>query len=264
MILDLHFHPSFFWGKKFHITEPFGIPSLDKIVYKASEKKIYILAITSCSDAFYRDKRWENYTREFGNGDQFLFYSTTRERNDVALCHGQEFKTDGPDVNVLFAEKIIPIKASSKIHDKVDFEYLLNSARDSGKNVIIAIPAKSFWTREDRRNDLNEGKLRELYEKGKFDCLESYDAMAPWIINKQSTKIASNWDIPGIAVSDGHRLEDLGKSYIEIFDSDNLSDIANKIKEGEFIRHEYPLSLTSKGLYTMRLASSIANRKIKS
>jgi hypothetical protein len=263
MKADLHFHPSFFSGNKFHISEPFGMPSLDKIVDKAAERDISLLTITSCSNAVYRDKRWDDYTKKFGKS-QSLIYGKTRKHDEITICHGQEFKTDKHDVNVIFADRIIPVKESSKVPDKVDFNYLLDSARDYGQNVIIAIPAKSFGlTKQDRGDDLTEEELRELYEKRKFDVLEVYDAMAPWFITEQSAKIASNLMIPRFGISDGHRLEDLGKNYIEIFGVKYISDIAQKIKSGKYLIHEDSLSLISKGLYTIRLASSIAGEKIK-
>lgn len=95
------------------------------------KKDLDLITVTSCSNAEYRDMRWERYA-----GD----YNTNMLREgEKYIIHGQEIQTDKGDVNVLFAEREIPFKPSEKNPVVNDFYWITKAARDSGENVLIGL-----------------------------------------------------------------------------------------------------------------------------
>ena len=279
MKADLHFHPSHF--DEPHITE-WKIPTIKDIFKKAFKKNINLLTITSCSDYVTRDKRWKKLEKEYDHTfslgifcdgmlqsleinpnmymlnfsqdmhptpEDILYYK-------LIITHGQEIVTDKGDINVLFAEKYIDLKPSEREFPKADFKYALNSAKDSGENVVITIPHPTW------RNSLSEKELKELFEEGKIDALETFDSLLPQKYNTSAKNLAKKINIPGIAVSDGHRISDLGKSYIHFRHigynglKDYYDNLAKGIKEAmrkeEFVTYEQSCPNISRGLYVLR------------
>ena len=257
MKADLHFHPSFFSrGDKPHFTER-KTPSLEEIAEKAKELDISLLTITSCSTENWIDKRWDRYMEDPWKGvlmggnrisSQAIKFDGTRY-----LIHGQELKTDRGDVNVLFAEARIPIEKS-----KGDFYYIIDAANDSGKNVLVGVNQLSRCT-------VPEAKLIELYKDEKIHFLESWNSMDSRWNNKKAQKIEEMTDIPGIAVSDGHRLQDMAKAYTlingELHPGMSYSDVAKfvkqKINTRDYQSVKGKTSLIGKGLYLARLVNAI-------
>lgn len=274
---DLHFHPGFYGaGHPWRLTE-WKAPTTRDVVQTAWDRGIEVLAITSCVNAYSNDGRWEehmkgSYPHNFSvshlpQGAIFTDLDDYSVNRSVYLFHGQEFKTDKLDVNVMFAERLVPRKESQRVPGKVDFNYLLDAARDSGDNVLIAVPPKALGLSEiDRGKDISMEELIDLYEEGKVDCLEAYNAMAPATENDKASRLLRILEIPGIAVSDGHRLADLGRSYTEFqlkgSHESFPKQIREKIRNSEFKVCEKPLSSISKGLYLARLAEAIGRNKI--
>ena len=265
MKADLHFHPSFFSrGDKPHFTE-FKTPSLEEILNAMGQKGMEILTITSCSTVSHIDTRWNKYAKEADNlGVEFSENSSENEnglffedydRHSLYLLHGQEFKTDKGDINVIGAESRVPIENSNG-----NFYWMLSAAKDSGHNVIITIPHPS------RGLKIDPTELEKLYREGKIDALESYDSLDTSYGNKVSSQINQTTGIPGIAVSDGHRIKDMGKSRIFIRDIrskeqltyENLTkQLKDKIRTRDFITTRDPSPLTSRILYLARLGNAI-------
>ncbi len=256
MKADLHFHPSFFsYGDKPHITE-WNYPTLNKIILNAYEKEIDVLTITSCSSKNSIDKRWDNYMKDLMGYDNIKNYARfdcyfDNKPRFIYFFHGQEFKTDKGDLNILFAEQRVPIEKSNG-----KFEYVVDSARDSGENVLIGI-------NQVGKSKLRKEEIKGLYDTGKIDFIESYNSMDLKKNNDCAGLIAKETGIPGIVVSDGHRLEDLGKSYIKFSSESNIKSPKNlgklvkeKIRKNDFFNVENPLPLSSKILYMSRLINA--------
>lgn len=285
---ELHYHPSFRSPcSGFLFTEP-HVPSLKRISEIARMKKIDLVAITSCSNAVSRDSRWYNYLKEAKADSSGNYKITSNDQAIIDLSnkplvryffHGQEFKTDALDVNVLFADYQIPVVASKKIPAKADFNLLLDFARNSGENTVIAVrPRVSGLTGQDKGTNINENLLRELYESGKIDCLETFDGMDTNLKNQQCRELSEKLGIPGISVGDSHDLYGLGKTCTKIrINSENMQsfpldsryepivkEVKPKIKAGipQEYKHEESISFFSKGLYLVRLAEAIVQSKL--
>lgn len=278
---DLHFHPGF-WSRDLSNTATrIKTPCMEEVVHKAVAEGIGVLSITSCSNAVERDRRWEAYftertpvrgftlVKEIPNGKGLLYTANqpTRDRREysVYIFHGQEFKTDGPDVNILFAEKDVETRPSRRQPQKVDFNYLLDAARDSGQNVIVAV-----------RPNVDLGTLSQLYSQGKINLFETYDAMDTKRKNRQCKEFVSVLGLLGFeaSVSDGHRIQDLGVSYIILknlnkpkflrADQFDVATMAREIKAGNFWNFENPISLAGKATYLANLVDSIAFDRFRS
>ena len=276
MKANLEFHPSFFSkGDRPHLTE-WSQPSLSEIAKTGVINCLDILAITSCVNAEHKDKRWENYFEEKATGFiERLNWNThqgMRFRNPLAnktlyLIHGQEFKTDKGDVNILFADKTldatkIPSRTGANFGGLlIDFDYLLDAAQDSGENPLVL-----YYPRGDELSIL---KLRELYQQGKLHALISYNGMEGRRKQKEIKEKVKSIGVPGIAVSDGHRLADMQSRIIlrtksrPDFKYHELGGIVRReLDEGEergYKNIEIPVSRFSQAFYLARLANAIAD-----
>lgn len=263
MIADLHFHPSYFNARVgFQLTQ-WTVPTLKEIVDKAREKNVSILTITSGSNYKRTDARWEDYRYElqlhsglkgydhYAFGDALeVCYKTTGTK--IYIFHGQELETDRGDINVLFAEKRIGIKGS-----RGKFNYIIDAAKDSGDDVLIGINCPTrFKSKED---------ILQLYIEGKIHFLETHNAMETKKNNRRAKKMIEGTEysvIPRIAVSDGHRLEDMAIAYTKFNFSFNGSSeelkkiISYAIKNKEFSTHEGECGYLSKFLCFARMAEA--------
>ena len=254
MKADLHFHPGFFGrGEKSHVTER-TTPSLEDIEKKAFDLGLSLLTITSCSSKNWIDRRWEAYMNEIEESAESRILSPQAVRFSPLLyiIHGQELKTDRGDVNVLFAEKKVPIESDGNFYRVID------AAKDCGENVLIGLNQLSNCT-------IFPSELIKLYEKRKIDFIESWNSMDSKKNNLEAQAIENLSRIPGIAVSDGHRLRDMGKAYTsingEVHPGMNYSDLAKFVNE-KIITKDYQsvkgkTSLIGKGLYLARLGNAI-------
>jgi predicted metal-dependent phosphoesterase TrpH len=267
MKADLHFHPSFFSrGDRSRKTEG-EAPTLTDIQRECSNKDLSVVTITSHSWTEHIDKRWGKYMEEMeedSNVEQFNITPLTtqaimfQDKYDDAsdpryLIHGQELKTDKADVNILFADQRVPVE---KTNGKL--EEVVRAARDSGNNVLVSLPHPSH-------NKLTVGDIRALYKRGIIDIMESFSSLDLLPYNNLCKAMTEKVGIPGIAVSDGHRLVDMGKAHIytETGSLPNMSYsalckfVGSKIKEGEFKNHEESSSMRSRFLYGLRLAEVV-------
>lgn len=277
MKTDLHFHPSFFNRRAgFQLTE-WRVPRLKEIVRKAFRKNLDMLAITSCSTSEHIDPRWEEYLRELEEKGLGTYSIETLPQglrighkgltNTLYLIHGQELKTDKWDVNVLFASQRVPIANSNG-----KFGYIIDAANDSGENVLVGLNEIG----RKRGKDLSEDCriILDLYDKGKLHFIESYNAMDFVKNNNYARAIADSTALPGIAVSDGHRLVDMARASTT-FDGVGMtlrdyggdfnglvSRIKSDLKDRVFRTHEKPCSLISKGLYFARLSEAVVKSRL--
>ena len=156
-------------------------------------------------------------------------------------------------MNVLFAEKRVEIEKSNG-----NFYYIIDAAKDCGKNVLIGL------------NELNKcaislPELKKLYNQEKIHFVESWNSLDFKKNNLEAQAIAEITGIPGIAISDGHRLEDMGKAHIIINSENtpqmNYSDLAKFVKEKITTKNYQSVkgktSIIGKGLYLSKLANAV-------
>ncbi len=283
MKADLHFHPSFFspktaysWlknlpGRFEHVTER-RTPSLYEVAAKAVEN-LDLLAVTSCSSKDHQDLRWQEYQRQAQQSErtfelrhpQMIVFHTGNtpvsgyEPGVIYLIHGQELKTDVGGLNVLFAEQNVPIQKTDGTLEEV-----LRAARDSGDNVLIGINELSRFQRRPAEIEL-------MYEDGKIDFLEMWNALAILKWNLESYEIAEKTHLPRIAVSDAHRIHDVGSAHI--YNSATLPNdltyeklakkISQDIRTQNFGLHEGEIPFSGKALYSIRLGEAILGNQVK-
>jgi len=266
MKADLHFHPSFFSrGDISHITER-TTPSLAEIEKQAVKTGLDLLTITSCSWAEHIDKRWETYMQEIASTskqipNQFLcpqairFTAKTLQGDYlIYLIHGQELQTNKGDLNVLFADKRVPIEKT-----KGDFYETIQAAKDSGDNILIGVNQLSNC-------HIPLMEMSELHEHGKIDFVESWNSMDFEKNNKYAQRFETETIIPGIAVSDGHRLEDMANAciitdepyHLTIGTYQELAKLVKwKLETKGYINIGGKTPLKGKALYLARLANAI-------
>ncbi len=276
MKADLHFHPSFFSrGIKPPITER-KIPSLAEIERKALNSKLDLLTITSYSRVEHIDKRWDAYMQELKTASeqfpnefvspqtnklpQAIRFTAKTLQGDypIYIIHGQEIQTNKGDVNVLFAEKRVPVENS-----KGDFYWIVDVAKDSGENVLIGLNQLSNF-------HLPLMKIKELYEHGKIDFVESWNSMDFKKNNQYAQRAEKETQIPGIAVSDGHRLEDMARAFIttdeHYLTTGTYSELARfiklKLETRAYTNVKGKTNLVGKILYTTKLIHAFLNHKL--
>lgn len=279
---DLHSHPSFFshgyiskWALKIlgreHLTEK-RTPTIEDILLQARKKGVELLAITSCSSPAHQDKRWESYVREASKYSKKFQVDTNKQRitarpnspNPIQLIHGQELKTNQGDLNVLFAEKFVPI-----LNSNGDIYYLIDAAKDSGESVLVGINQVS-------KCKIPARQLGKLHKQGKIDFLETYIPLDTRRNNGFAMRISEETGIPGIAVSDSHRIEDIA-SASTIFPGINPEELKNytelskaiktQLKGKEFKDYIHCIGndfkkTSSRVLYGIRLLEAIARGKL--
>lgn len=272
MKADLHFHPSFFSkGDKGRILEPqWARPTLAKLEEKALEKGIDILAVTSCSHDRNTDRRWEAYMKEAEEnkdgsmtilGPQGIRCQALGDKvsQPIYIIHGQQIKTDKAELNVLFADEQIYVEGTG-----AKFNDVLKMARDSGENVLVGLssPYKAEMAPSD---------MRTLYRAEQIDFLEAYDSMARIGCNAYAEKLSEKTGIPGIAISNGHRLADMGSALIKNDEPQYLKTMSyqqlakftgNMIANKDFGRERFPVSTTSKGIFLARLINCELSNKL--
>jgi len=254
-------------------------PIMRELLDLAFSRGINFFTITSCRHQQQEDKRWDYFKRDYvigydseGIGENGMRFRLPGDfGGEIYVFHGQELKTDRGDVNILFAEKQIPIIPSKCDSMNASFYETLRAARDCGDHTIVSLCHPS------RRGDLRWEEIKRLYEGERIDCVEAFDGMnLPWR-NRQAIRDAEDVEIPWLAVSDGHRPCDLGKAYIEMnvpdcFNpeiigkedndySDFRSQVHNNVRNGKFKQVKGYCSPLSQALYVLRLKESIAIRK---
>jgi len=270
---DLHFHPSFMDPQGLPMKTEKTAPSLRAVVEKAYEKGLNIVTITSCDNAVAVDPRWDAY-----RGDTLIvpgFKVAYKGKNEIGyvdpdggelhIVHGRELKTDKGDMNVLFSQRKIPLKASSSDPELLDFDYTLQGTLDSGDKPLILMSA-------GQNLGLKRKEIIDLYDDCKIDGLEAWDGMDSERNNEDNIVYAKGMGVPAAVVSDGHDLASLGVAGMS-FNLDvegrgkarflDMSDkLVDKLREGDFNAWFGVCSPTSKALYKVRFFEHVTRQRI--
>ncbi len=276
MKAQLHYHPSFFSKR--------DRPSLLQVLRQADKKDIDLLTITSFSKKTEKeehiDLRWNYFLSDMeaqkGNVEEFdvKYWHTplkgtsqgiiaTKKDNSssIYLIHGQGIWTNLGDIMILFAEQRVPVE---EIEDKF-YNFLTEAKHEKrfGKreNMVMGIP------HPNRSTHLSSRDLKKLYEDGYIDYIERFNALNTFKGNLDSEKISRETDIPGIAVTDGHKLKDIANAitvlYINPQDNNRMTyeqmgNITRQcIRNKDFDTNENYLPITSKLHYVFNLAMAM-------
>jgi len=142
---------------------------------------------------------------------------------DVLIIPGVEITTPEGDLIVLGIDELPPKPWNVK--DVIDF------SREKDGTIIAAHPFR-------------EHGLRSLAKNYHFDAIETLNGGTQPSLNKLAEKLAKEIDLPGVAGSDAHNIEDLWSVYTEIEASLNVDAIMKTIRKG-FVK----ASLTRKSIH---------------
>lgn len=130
---------------------------------------------------------------------------------DILIIPGVEITTLEGDLLVLGVVEI-PI-APFNVKDIIDF------ARKRNGVVIVAHPFREYGL----------GSLAKNYE---VDAVEVLNGGTPSHLNKLAENLAKEMDVPGVAGSDAHNIDELWSAFTEIKASLDVDEVLKAIKKG--------------------------------
>jgi predicted metal-dependent phosphoesterase TrpH len=130
---------------------------------------------------------------------------------DILIIPGVEISTAEGDVVILGTEELPPEPWT--VGGIVDF------ARQSDNVSIVAHPYREYG-------------MGDTAKKYKFDAIEVLNGASSASANKSAQALARLMNLPGVAGTDAHQQEDLGKVYTEVQAGLDVEEILKAIKNG--------------------------------
>jgi predicted metal-dependent phosphoesterase TrpH len=130
---------------------------------------------------------------------------------DILVIPGVEISTAEGDIVILGTEELPPEPWT--VGGIVDF------ARQNGSVSVVAHPYREYGMGDTAR-------------KYKFDAIEVLNGASSASANKSAQELARLMNLPGVAGTDAHQQEDLGKVYTEIQSGLDIEEILKSIKKG--------------------------------
>jgi hypothetical protein len=130
---------------------------------------------------------------------------------EVLIIPGVEITTPEGDLVVLGIPELPPKPWNVK--DVIDF------SKERQGVVVVAHPYRDYGL----------GNLAKNYP---VDAVEVLNGGTQPDLNKLAENLAMEMDLPGVAGSDAHKIEDLWSAYTDIEASLNLDDVLRAIKKG--------------------------------
>ncbi len=175
-----------------HTTHSDGISSVEEVLKKAEEVGLTGIAITD-HDTVAGIEEAKKIAKKL----------------DLEFIPGVEITTQYGDLLALNVEEVV----------KGEIMEIIDKIHELGGIVAIAHPFVGNFP----------VMLKDIAHVLRIDAIEVYNAMTPFEANMQAFKLAKELKLPGIAGSDAHDSEFVGKAFT-ICD-DNL-DIISAIKKG--------------------------------
>ena len=127
--------------------------------------------------------------------------------------------------------EIMGMFLKERIPSGLSIEQTISYIRAQGALVCLPHPFAPF-----RGLKLDNKRLEELVEQ--IDIIEVFNARSPLLrdSNKACT-FAEKYNIPGIAGSDAHTLNEIGNTYVEMPEFNGRDDFLQAIAAGKIIRH---------------------------
>jgi len=139
----------------------------------------------------------------------------------------EEILTPHGEIMGMFLKEGIPSGLS--------IEQVISRIRAQDALVCLPHPFDTF-----RGLRLNSKRLEELVEQ--IDIIEVFNARSPllWPPTKAQT-FAKKYDIPEIAGSDAHTLNEIGNTYVEMTEFNSRDDFLQALRKGKIHRHRSSL-----------------------
>ena len=130
---------------------------------------------------------------------------------DLIIIPGVEISTNEGDILILGIEEEPPRPWTVK--------NVISFAKDRGGLTIVPHPYRSYG-------------LGDLARHHDFDVVETLNGASTPSLNKQAAQLAESMQIPGVAGSDAHHIEDMWTVYTAIQSSPDVCEILKAIKRG--------------------------------
>ncbi|NWF86361.1 PHP domain-containing protein [Candidatus Bathyarchaeota archaeon] len=133
---------------------------------------------------------------------------------DIIIIPGVEISAAGGDIIVLGVTELP--------HEPWTVKNILAFAKERQAIAIVAHPYRAYG-------------LGDSAKKYTFDAVEVLNGSSASNANKLAQNLAKEMNLPGIAGSDAHQIDELWSAYTEIQASSNIDEILKAIKKG-FVR----------------------------
>lgn len=147
--------------------------------------------------------------------DTLKGYYKTRELasayQDILIIPGVEVRVTEGDLIILGILELPPKPWT--VESVVDF------AKESGGLAIVAHPYRVYG-------------LGDLAMRYGFDAVEVLNGLSSPQLNKLAEGLAKTMNLPGVAGSDAHKVDELWTAYTEVQASFNVDEILKAIKNG--------------------------------
>ena len=130
---------------------------------------------------------------------------------DILIIPGVEISTGEGDIVILGTEELPPEPWT--VGGIIDF------ARQNDNVSIVAHPYREYG-------------MGDTAKKYKFDAIEVLNGASSASANKSAQALARLMNLPGVAGTDAHQQEDLGKVYTEVQAGLDVEEILKAIKKG--------------------------------
>ena len=134
-----------------------------------------------------------------------------RAYQDILIIPGVEIATTEGDLIVLGVEELPPKPWT--VRDIIDF------ARQNGGLVVVAHPYRAYG-------------LGDSAQKYPVDAIEVLNGASPPNVNKLAENLAKTMNLPGVAGSDAHSVEELWTAYTEVQAALDVDEVLRAIKSG--------------------------------
>jgi len=130
---------------------------------------------------------------------------------DILIIPGIEVSAIGGDIIILGVAEPPPIPWTP--------ENIINYTKEQNGITIAAHPYRTYGL----------GDLAKNYD---FDAIEILNGISTPHANKMAQKLAKVMNLPGVAGSDAHRVDETWTVYTEVQASSNIDEILKAIKKG--------------------------------
>jgi predicted metal-dependent phosphoesterase TrpH len=131
---------------------------------------------------------------------------------DILIIPGVEISTEERGDLIVLGVAELPPRPWT-VENVIDF------ARERGSLVVVAHPYRAYGLGDSAKN----------YS---VDAIEVLNGVSPPHVNKMAENLARAMDLPGVAGSDAHNVDELWTAYTEIQASLDVDEILKALKKG--------------------------------
>ena len=131
---------------------------------------------------------------------------------DILMIPGAEITTTEGDIIILGVAELPPKPWTP--------QNVINFAKQQNSLTIAAHPYRAYGLGDQAKN----------YE---FDAIETLNGISTPQANKMAENLAKTMNLPGVAGSDAHRVEEMWAVYTEVQASSDVNEILKALKKGQ-------------------------------